>query len=431
MPIPVRAHGSRGGDISGPGLTTVLQAIGNATLAGHAQPIDVLALQELNTSRSATTGTPSVTLDYIVDQLNGIYGAGTYKADTVLDPTTGGTGGGPSGLIYNTTTVQLLDADVIGSASGSGAARAPMRYELAPLGFNDHSADFWLYVSHAKSGTGTTNENRRNVEANTIRTNAATLGTRAHIIYSGDYNTTANTEAGYQTMISASVAGGVGQAVDTVNPANNWNTSSTFSNLLTESATSLQFRDDFQFVTAPMLNAPGLQLVPNSYTPFGNNGTTYHTTVASANNTALADLGQSPYTPAYRASVLTALTSTTDHLPIVADYSFASVIHVPPTLVGDYNGNGIVDAADFTVWQDTFGQVVTVGTGADGDGSGTIDQGDYDAWATHFGETTPGSGSGATSNAAVPEPGAFALLLFGGCLLGLSVGRLKGWTRRN
>ena len=92
-------------------------------------------------------------------------------------------------------------------------------------------------------------------------------------------------EAGYQTMISANVAGGVGQAIDTVNPANNWNTTSTFSNLLTESATFLQFRDDFQFVTAPMLNEPGMQLVPNSYTPFGNNGTTYHTTVASANNT--------------------------------------------------------------------------------------------------------------------------------------------------
>ena len=30
---------------------------------------------------------------------------------------------------------------------------------------------------------------------------------------------------------------------------------------------------------------------------------------------------------------------------------------VPPTLTGDYNGNGVVDAADYTIWRDTLGQM--------------------------------------------------------------------------
>ena len=47
--------GGLAGSQSGPGLTTVLQAIGSEQLNGHAQPIDVLALQELY-------GTPATTL---------------------------------------------------------------------------------------------------------------------------------------------------------------------------------------------------------------------------------------------------------------------------------------------------------------------------------------------------------------------------------
>src|SRR5882724_11609436 len=74
------SFGGTGGPISGPGLTTVLQAIGNSHLAGNAQPIDVLTLQELNV-------TSSITLDFIVGQLNAIYGDGTYAYDTTSDPT--------------------------------------------------------------------------------------------------------------------------------------------------------------------------------------------------------------------------------------------------------------------------------------------------------------------------------------------------------
>src|SRR4051794_40767124 len=109
--------GQKGGPIAGPGLTTVLQAIGNAHLAGNAQPIDVLALEELYIDNTTT-------MSYIVQQLNNIYGAGIYAYDPTPDPTTGNfTGNGPSGLVYNTQTVQVLDAEVIGVASGSGAPR--------------------------------------------------------------------------------------------------------------------------------------------------------------------------------------------------------------------------------------------------------------------------------------------------------------------
>jgi hypothetical protein len=80
-------------------------------------------------------------------------------------------------------------------------------------------------------------------------------------------------------------------------------------------------------------------------------------------------------------------------------------VNLPPPAMptGDYNGNNIVDAADYVVWRETLGQLVSQGTGADGDLSGTIDQGDYNFWRMRFGSVVSGSSLGA----AVPEPTTF------------------------
>ena len=79
-------------------------------------------------------------------------------------------------------------------------------------------------------------------------------------------------------------------------------------------------------------------------------------------------------------------------------------------LVGDYNQNGTVDAADYTVWRNTLGQSGT-GLAADGNGSGTIDAGDYNVWKLHFGETDgAGSAGASTSQTAVPEPASLQLI---------------------
>jgi len=94
------------------------------------------------------------------------------------------------------------------------------------------------------------------------------------------------------------------------------------------------------------------------------------------------------------------------------------------TVEGDYNGNGVVDAADYTVYRDTLGDSVTPGTGADGDGDGTIGPGDYSYWKTRFGNTSgSGSGAGAAAATAVPEPSGLAWLL---PILGIGFG-----TRRS
>jgi hypothetical protein len=91
-----------------------------------------------------------------------------------------------------------------------------------------------------------------------------------------------------------------------------------------------------------------------------------------------------------------------------------SSVNLPPPVVptGDYNGNHVVDAADYTLWRDTLGQsVATPGTLADGDKSGTIDNGDYTFWVSKFGNAVPGAGAGASAAGSVPEPSSLLLLL--------------------
>jgi hypothetical protein len=59
---------------------------------------------------------------------------------------------------------------------------------------------------------------------------------------------------------------------------------------------------------------------------------------------------------------------------------------------GDYNKNGIVDAADYVVWRDTEGQSVPRGTGADANGNEIVDDPDYAIWAHRLNDDTTLSG---------------------------------------
>ena len=86
------------------------------------------------------------------------------------------------------------------------------------------------------------------------------------------------------------------------------------------------------------------------------------------------------------------------------------VAHVGPTsITGDYNQNGVVDAADYVVWRDSVGQVGEALV-ADGDGSGAVDTGDYEVWRAHFGQNAAGSSASFRAvSAVVPEPSTVAL----------------------
>jgi hypothetical protein len=80
-------------------------------------------------------------------------------------------------------------------------------------------------------------------------------------------------------------------------------------------------------------------------------------------------------------------------------------VNLPPAPQpnGDYDENGVVDAADYVVWRKTLNESASpAGSGADGDESGTIDAGDYEFWRARFGNSVPAAT--AETAVAVPEP---------------------------
>ncbi len=81
---------------------------------------------------------------------------------------------------------------------------------------------------------------------------------------------------------------------------------------------------------------------------------------------------------------------------------------VAANLPGDYNADGQVDAADYTVWRDTLGSTGG-GLAADGNGDLVVDALDYSVWRSNFGISTGGSLSDSQQGSNVPEPGNLAL----------------------
>jgi hypothetical protein len=89
-----------------------------------------------------------------------------------------------------------------------------------------------------------------------------------------------------------------------------------------------------------------------------------------------------------------------------ADYTiWRKISQATATMSGDYNQNGTVAAADYVVWRKGLGTTYT--------------QADYDTWRSNFGTVSPGIGAGSGPAlpsaeplpAAVPEPASLVLAM--------------------
>ncbi len=354
----------------------VLEGIGEEMVGDDpAQAIDILALEE-------TTSNP-LTVAPIVNGLNSFYGiAGMYSNSSYQateefgDPTYGD---GPNAMVFNTRTVQLLASVPVdppggtgqlgGVSSGySGEYREVMRYQFAPAGVATNTSNiFYIYVSHYKSGSGTTanNTNSRAGEAFIVRSNMiTTLPAGAQILHVGDFNTGEAGEKMYGTLTAA----GTNQLVDPLNPlrslTTNWDDNS--ASLLpakTDSSVYLEYRDDYQMMTTNVYfgTAGGLQLKPGTYHVFGNNGTVFYGN--SVNNGYDTALNNNLVTngPVFisAAQLYVDLTGGSDHLPVVTDYT----IPLPaPVITGvSLAGTNLV----FNVANSITGAVFTVLASAD------------------------------------------------------------------
>ena len=121
--------------------------------------------------------------------------------------------------------------------------------------------------------------------------------------------------------------------------------------------------------------------------------------------------GLDPATVSELQSIIWSVVTTTPGTGVVA-------------LPGDFNQNGIVDAADYTVWRENVGK--PAGTLANDPTGSTIGDAQFNVWKSNFGASSGGSSAGV-----VPEPSAIALLAFAPLTLwqkGLRRGGGQKWS---
>ncbi len=307
-----------------PGMDLILEAIGEEVINGISRPIDILAVQEV----TSQVGDTQAVLDVMETLYPGLYARGSVDGASQ--------GGGTQGVIYNTSTLQLIEEVAIGTLATSGVGTGPprqfLRYLFQPVG-GDASDQFYVYNIHFRSADGSAPASDRADEAQQVRNDADALGEGAQIIYLGDLNLESAEEAAYQILVGA----GVGQALDPEDPAGDWITNpsngdwtdnANYLSLHTQAPATAAtpgvpgnfatggMNDRFEFIvhSGELIDGTGLEYRPDSVHVFGNNGS--HPLDGAINDpgsTALPGLSN-------RTAVLDALTVVADHLPVVADY---------------------------------------------------------------------------------------------------------------
>ncbi len=176
-----------------------------------------------------------------------------------------------------------------------------------------------------------------------------------------------------------------------------------------------QQQDDFfldQFGTTKD-GAAAFQWMTVKFTVDTDAGTAFvQITSATSGNTA--DIGTFTLDNTYvnRATIDTKLiTNFEGNISLVYHDAFASIVQVPELsfglfdnvsvtqlesggTIGDYNDDGVVNAADYTVWRNQLGQNVTLANEDSNVTPGMVTPEDYDVWKAAFGSSGSGSGCG-------------------------------------
>jgi endonuclease/exonuclease/phosphatase family metal-dependent hydrolase len=286
---------------------TIFEAIGNETVQGNAQRIDILALQETDPPGSGDS------ITRVGNVLNSLYSTTSYSF--VASPVDGG--GDSTGFVFDTSTVSLLESVQIGAGT---LTHNVMRGKFQPVG-SPLSSVFYVYSVHLKSGTSGSDATLRGSEASLLRADADALGEGTQVLMMGDFNMNGSFEAAWTNIVAA----GAGQLQDVANAPGTWSDNPAFKRLHSQDpGAAMDDRFDIQFASNEFYDGGGVDYVSNSFHIFGNNGT--HTLDGMIDS----GTGAAP-------NVLAALVAASDHLPAVADYqvlAFTPSVRISETLAG-------------------------------------------------------------------------------------------------
>ena len=179
-----------------------------------------------------------------------------------------------------------------------------------------------IYSVHLKASSGTSNEQQRLAEVNVLRSVTDTLPAGSYYMVMGDFNIYGSTEPAYTALLNQATPG---YFVDLFNLTGTWNNAS-YAPYHTQSTRTRQFgggangglddRFDMILMSQSIIDAGGIDYVADSYIPYGNDGQHYNDSINQPPNLAV---GQ---------EIADALHYSSDHLPVIASFSFEAVTPV-------------------------------------------------------------------------------------------------------
>ncbi len=269
----------------------------------------------------------------VTQRMNGADGAANFL-DQVMVPALGGGydvsfTDGPdtdNGFYYDSTKVRLV------------------RHTVIPLGLRQ--LDRWtvlvsatgdtldVYGVHLKAGDAPEDASRRDTAAASIRIDAVALPATHHYLLAGTLNAYASTDTAYWLLTRPDQFGG--QFLDPTLSTGKWHGDASFAALHTQSprgssseaATGggMNDRFDFVLVSPSLMSLVGTDnVLPSSYSAFGNDGAHFGDSINHAPNSAVS------------MEIAQALHDAADHLPVYVDIRFT----------GEASGvaRGVADAA--------------------------------------------------------------------------------------
>jgi endonuclease/exonuclease/phosphatase family protein len=240
-------------------------------------------------------------------------------------------------LFYRTSRIEFLGMTILPADGTSGAPRDVNRYDLALVGYDAPSTQLAIYSTHMKAGSGSSDQARRLIEARKIRDDAELLDPAIHIMVAGDYNIQSSSQTAYQELIG-SQANNNGRFADPIATPGNWNNSFFYRFVHTQDPSGAGGMDDRydQILIDPALgDGTGLEYrgvfaqtystttwndLSHSYRSWGNDGTSFNTTLTVAGNTMVGPI---------IAQALINVSGNAGHLPLFLD------LVVPGTIAAD------------------------------------------------------------------------------------------------
>jgi hypothetical protein len=292
---------------------------------------DVLITEEMNSAAAK---------DSFLLNVLGNTAPGQWAA-TWLD-VSGTSAGEGMGIFWKPAKVSVSNQ----SAISDGGPRKVLFAVVKPNGYVNNTSWFRIYGVHFKAGSDATSATTRGNEAASLRTTINAIPSVKTFLVGGDTNIYDSSEAAYQRLTESQggTTGNVGRSFDYLTLASPWHeyyvnaafyTQCPCLNCTTtgQSGGGMDDRFDLLLTSASLQDGVGLDYVPGSYTPFGNDG------LAHYNDDINATSPNGPNTAVPQA-VADALHDAADHIPVMiqlqlpAKYVVASQLSFGDVIVG-------------------------------------------------------------------------------------------------